>query len=256
MSQKTHLLVLDSRDRLNYPVSSTHDCQLRIRPAIAGFNKVELLSFQLVLSHYNVKSNINRISFTVGSTNYTIQIPPTSYTPCTLTAMMKRLMEEASGETFDIFYDTGLFRFVWTITSAPTFFFAWNGLVDSMADLLGFKNQANTSASQTIQSIEAVNLNLPSYFYIQIPEFNIHVRSSHENDYATFVIMNTGNGGDVMTHQQFLSYQILEYFQASSLSSVNVRIKGRNNEDIDLNNSNWTMILRLHYPDSVDGVGV
>ena len=255
MSQRTHQLVLDSRDRINYPISSSHDCQLRIKPSIKGFNKVELLGMQIIETSYNITSANNRVSFTVGGTNYVVAIDPTSYSPCTLAAELKRIMEAASAETFTIYYDTGYFKFGFTIDSAPSFQFNWAGLVNSAGYILGFTG-FDTGVTKTIYSVVASSLNLPPYYYVQIMEFGSHTRSSHENDWATFCIMNTGNGGDILNHTMFSTYQLLEYFGSSELSTVNVRIKTRDNNYVDLNNSDWFMLLRLHYPDGVEGIGV
>lgn len=52
--QKTHILVLDSRDRQNFTVSNSNNCRLTLSPAVGGFNKIELLSFQIPLTNYNI----------------------------------------------------------------------------------------------------------------------------------------------------------------------------------------------------------
>jgi len=87
-------------------------------------------------------------------------------------------------------------------------------------------------------------------FYIQIPEFGSHVRTTHENDWATFVITSFGNSGDINQFNMFSHYQLLEYYGQSNLRDINVRIMSRGNTLVDLNNSDWVMVLKLHYPDT------
>src|SRR3970040_566893 len=116
--QKTHILVLDSKDRLNYETSNSNDCRLFVSPSVGGFNKFELLSFSLPLTQYNVTTDNNQIYFNISGTNYTATITPTSYNTCTLPLEIKRAMEAiAVGNTFDVWYDSGLFKLVFTITS-------------------------------------------------------------------------------------------------------------------------------------------
>src|SRR5688572_29079910 len=114
MSQKTHILILDSRDRLNPTVSNTNDCRLFVKPAVSGFTKVELLSFSLPLTQYNVDNTNNQVYFNVGGSDYTATITEGSYNVCTLTAELKRVLDLVSSASFDIWYDSGLFRLVFT----------------------------------------------------------------------------------------------------------------------------------------------
>lgn len=254
--QKTHILVIDSRDRINPEITNTNDCRLYIKPSVGGFTKVELLSFSLPLTQYNIDSTNNQVYFTVGGTDYTATITPSSYTICTLTAELKRIMDLESSESFDVWYDSGLFRLVFTISSAASFSFTWGtNTSNTAATILGFFN-SNSSTGVTITSTNAINLSLPLYFYVDIPQIGIHCRSTNENDYATFIVASQGNSSSVNVFNMFSSYQLLEQFGHTSLNAIDVRIKERGNKLVDLQNSEWQMVLRLWYPEVRDGSGV
>jgi len=104
MSQRTHTLLIDSRDRVNPSLTNTNDCRLYVKPAITGFTKVELLSFSMPLTSYNVDSTNNQVYFNVGGSDYTASITEGSYNVCTLKAELKRTMDLVSSENFDIWY--------------------------------------------------------------------------------------------------------------------------------------------------------
>ena len=138
-----------------------------VKPSVGGFTKCELLSFSMPLTSYNVDSTNNQIYFNVGGTDYTTSITVGSYNVCTLTPELKRVMDLVSGESFDIWYDSALFRLVFTISTAADFSFTWGtNTPNTAAEILGFLN-SNTSVAQTITSTNAINLSLPLYFYIQ-----------------------------------------------------------------------------------------
>lgn len=255
MSQKTHTLLIDSRDRVNPLTSNTNDCRLYVKPAIKDFTKVELLSFSMPVTQYNVDSTNNQIYFDVGGSDYTASITEGSYTICTITAELKRVMDLASSENFDIWYDEALFRLVFTIGTG-TFSFTWGtNTSNTAAGLLGFLNSDSTPA-QTITSDHAINLSLPLYFYVDIPQFGIHCRSTNENDYATFVVSSLQNSAGINVFNMFSNYQLLERSGNTTLNAIDVRIKERGNKLVDLQNSEWAMLLRFWYPENPSGDGI
>lgn len=253
--QKCHQLLIDSRDRLNPDITNTNDCRFIVRPSIGGFTKVELLSFSMPLTSYNIDATNNQIYFNVGGVDYIASITEGSYNICTLIPELKRVMDLAATESFDVWYDNALFKIVFTISSAPTFTFTWSNTTNSAASILGFLN-ADTSTAMTIISDHAINLSLPLYFYLQLNQFGMHCRSTKDGDWATFIISSLGNSSSINVFNQFSAYHLLEQFGHQSLNEINVRICERGNKPVDLNNSDWSMLLRFWYPDVADGSGV
>ena len=247
---------IDSRDRVNSFTSNTNDCRLFVKPSVGGFTKVELLSFSMPLTSYNVDGSNNKIYFNVGASSYIATITVGSYNICTLTPELKRVMDLASTQSFDIWYDSGLFKLVFTISSAADFAFTWGtNAVNSAFGLLGFRS-TNSTPAQTIISDNAINLSLPLYFYIQINQMGSHARSTNEGDWATFVISSQGNSASINIFNQFSSYHLLEQFGHNSLNAIDIRICERGNKLVDLNNSDWSMLLRFWYKEVPDGSGV
>jgi hypothetical protein len=223
---------------------------------VAGFTKVELLSFSMPLTQYNIDSTNNQVYFSVDGDDFTAEITPGSYNVCTLCSELKRIMNLVSTHIFDIWYDSGLLKLVFTILSFADFAFTFGTNTDnSAAHILGFLESDSVSAA-TILSDNAINLSLPLYFYIDIPQIGIHVRSTNENDFATFIVSSMQNSGGINVFNMFSSYQLLEQFGHSSLSAIDIRIKERGNKLVDLQNADWQMVLRLFYKEVPDGSGV
>src|SRR5690348_7570360 len=116
--QRSHILVLDSNDRLNPDITNANDCRLQIRPAIGGFDKIELLSFTLPIIQYNITASNNTVYFNIGGTDYIATLPDGCYTYLSLPPLLQTQLEAVSGGTFVVQYDELTFKIVVTITSA------------------------------------------------------------------------------------------------------------------------------------------
>lgn len=90
--QKSHILLLDSRDRINPLVTESNNCTLRIDPAVGGFNKVELLSFNVPNIQFNVDSTNNLIYFDDGAP-LTATLTPGAYNYISLPVEVKAQLQ-------------------------------------------------------------------------------------------------------------------------------------------------------------------
>lgn len=255
MSQRCHQLIINSADRINPLITNSNDCRMYVKPAISGFKKVELLSFSMPLTSYNINETNNQIYFNVGGSDYTASITPSSYNICTLIPELKRVMELVSSETFDIWFDNGLFRIVFTISSAADFSFTWEtNTTNTSAAILGFTN-IDTATLATITSTNAINLSLPLYFYVDIPQFGIHSKSTNSDDSATFIVSSLQNSGGINIFNQFSCYHLLEHFGHNILNTIDVRIKQPGNQLLDIQNSDWSMLIRFWWDDNDLDIG-
>lgn len=244
--QKSHILLLDSRDRINPTTTESNNCTLRIEPAVGGFDKIELLNFTIPNIQYNIDSTNNLIYFDDGSA-LTAALTSGAYNYISLPIEIKTQLEAVSGNTFSVTYDENTYKITIAI-SAGTFSLTFGtNTTNSAAGILGFQ-VVDTAAASSHTSYNSINLSLPPYFYIQIPQLGVHVRSSLNGDWATFVINTSGNSGDIESFSMFNRYQLLESFQHSSLGTINVVIKNRGGALLDVRGTEWIMILKLHYP--------
>lgn len=245
--QRSHTLVLDSRDRINKQITDSNNCILRVEPAVGGFDKIELLSFTVPNIQYNINANNNKVYFTDGVTNWTATLTSGAHNYISLPIELKAQMEDVSGLTFDVSYDETTFKLTVTVSSGVFQFKFGTFTTNSAAALLGYQ-ESDTVLASSHPSYYSVNLSLPPYFYIYSPELGRHVSSSNPNDFATFIINTNGNSGDIESFRMFTQYQLLESFQHTSLSSINVMIKNRGGDLLDVRGTEWVMTLKLHYP--------
>jgi hypothetical protein len=246
--QKSHILLLDSRDRINPLVTESNNCTLRIDPAVGGFNKVELLSFNVPNIQFNVDSTNNLIYFDDGAP-LTATLTPGAYNYISLPVEVKAQLEAVSANTFTVTYDENTFKLNIGISAGIFSLTFGTNTTNSAALILGFR-AVDTVAASSQTSYNSINLSLPPYFYVHSPELGIHVRSTKSGDFGTFIINTSGNSGDITQFNMFSNYQLLEAFQHSSLSTVNVTLKNRGGTLLDVRGTEWSMILKLHYPDS------
>lgn len=245
--QRSHILVLDSRDRINKQITESNSCTLRIEPAIGGFDKIELLSFSVPNIQYNIDNSNNKVYFTDGVTDWTATLTSAAYNYITLPIALKDVMDTISGLTFTVTYDESTFKITIAVSSGTFGFTFGTNTTDSAAAVLGFF-EADTALAASHTSDNSLNLSLPPYFYIYSPELGRHVSSSGRDDFGTWIVPNPGNSGDIVNFTMFSQYQLLESFQHTSLSSVSFMLKNRGGELLDVRGTDWVIILKLHYP--------
>lgn len=247
--QKSHILLLDSRDRINPLVTESNNCTLRVQPAIGGFTKIELLSFNVANIQYNIDSTNNKIYFNDGAGDLVATLPSAAYNYLNLPPAIVDALEAVSSNAYTVSYDDSTFKITVTVSSGTFGFQFGTYTTASAAAILGFL-QTDTAMASSHTSYNSINLSLPPYFYVQIPEFGTHVRSSLSGDWGTFIINTSGNSGDITQFNMFSNYQLLEAFQHSSLSTVNVTLKNRGGTLLDVRGTEWSIILKLHYPET------
>lgn len=244
--QKTHIILLDSRDRINPSITESNDCILRIEPAVGGFDKIELLNFTIPNIQYNIDNTNNLIYFDDGSP-LIATLTPGCFNHVSLPIAIQGALEDVSANTFSVMYDENTYKITIAILAGTFSLTFGTNTTNSAAAILGFQSE-NTTAASSHTSYNSINLSLPPYFYIQIPQLGVHVRSSLNGDWATFVINTSGNSGNIEAFSMFNRYQLLESFQHSSLGTINVSIKNRGGTLLDVRGTEWIMILKLHYP--------
>ncbi len=239
------ILKIDSRDR-TLLTDSTHNFKINLRSKYQKVSNIELLNLQLPNTHFNVDSGNNQIHFDEGGGPLIGIVTPGAYTTTTILSVIKTAMEAVGGNTYTITYSNIIFRF--TIASTGPYLFLWGTTTSTMSKLLGFLNVNTTPLSPSITSTNAIDLtNGSDYIFIVIPEFGITSRSSGRDnvDHATWMIPNSSNTSEIIAFNslQFHSISFLE--SPKNISKLGISLKKTGNEDFDIQNSDWSMLLRL-----------
>lgn len=234
-------LLLDSRDRL-VTSPSTSDCTFQLTPALNSCKQVDLVSFAMPNTQYNVNSTNNKIYFNDGANKECfLTIGNTDLS--TLLTEIKTAMEGVSGLIFTVTYTL---QEKIQITATGNFFMRFSVLANSASAILGFNN-VNTTLSPFQLAPNVVNLSLPLYVYIIVDEFSSTTKSTNNFDNASFTVFNNVNGGDVLTFTENSFYPQTASITDTNIQTIHIQLQTYNNTIIDLNGSNWAMLLRIQY---------
>ena len=104
--QKTHIIVLDSADRIS---GDSSDFVVKISPACEAPKIIELLAVNIPLTMYNVTSSNNIIPLWTGFPSqvfHAVIIPPGNYTIDELIVAVAMALTVASGQIFSCTYSS------------------------------------------------------------------------------------------------------------------------------------------------------
>lgn len=116
---------------------------------------------------------------------------------------------------------------------------------NSSAYIMGFNN-ANTSLALSQLSDNCINLSLPLYICCDITELGISCKTT-DNTSTVFVFPNKVNIGDILSYSENTDYKMCARISDRGLRNMQIRFSTSNNVDLDINNADWIMILRLCY---------
>lgn len=239
---KEKYLLIDSRDR-TAASASTCEAYFELSPAMNNCQKIELMSFSVPNTQNNVTQTNNTIYFNDGI-NRNVSIPVGNIDLPTLLTSIKSALESVSALTYTVTYTlsqkiqivaTGNFRFMFGTNT-----------IGSAAAIMGFNN-VDTVLSPFQLAPNVVNLSLPLYFYVCVDEFSTTTKSSNNFDNASFTILNNANGGDVVTFTETSFYPQEARVTDNNIQTLHVQLKNYNNQIMDLQGSNWCMLLRIYY---------
>lgn len=248
-------IVIDSRSR-SAASNSSSDClfQLSNPISLAGRRCVRLLSFVCYSTVYNVTARNNVIPFEENATVKQATVPAGFYTASSLATAVKTALDTASGgfATFTVTYSSTTGKV--TIASTQSFellFASGANSATSMFDVLGFTdasgvNPVDTAPGTSVTAPYIADLSAPSQFYLTLSEFDTHHHTT-EQTYFTFVVPNTSALGSVSTFHYNANYDqtIAVPQNLTHLRTFSVRVHDVRGRVLDLNNSEWTMVVEL-----------
>ena len=244
MSQSgINYLVIDSLDRTKTSASST-DCKFNIYPGLIGCHGVELLSLVIPMTQYNINSTNNIVYFNDGA-NKSVALAIGNYTSTTFPPMLQSALNSVSGIGFTVTYSDTLMML--TITAGSNWNYTFGTNTTNSANYILGANPVDTSPVTSITGPNAINLSLPLYFYVSVNEFQTNVKSSNNIDNGSFVFVNPVNSGDVLTFAENTDYKQRANVTESNIQTLTMRFINHNNQTLDINNANWSMILRMIY---------
>jgi hypothetical protein len=202
---------------------------------------VKLLACNLPNTAYNIRSTNNTLQFQRGSTTYNATIPTGSYTQHTLPQAIADAMNAVDSNGYTCTYSFITFK----LNISGNVIFSLLLATSSLWYELGF-TQSNTATGTSFTAPNILQLGLPLSVYVEIPELSMGMTSSRLFDKCTFVIPISVNSGTIQYFADNSNYeQVYTYKEGRTLYELNVKVRWRNGEQLDLNGADWQFHLLL-----------
>jgi hypothetical protein len=241
--QSPKFFLIDSRDRIS---GSSHNFSVEIKPGISPIKTVKLCGLVLPLTNYIVDTSNQNIYFSDG-TDYIAILTPGIYDYVTILTEIKSAMEAtAYAGTITAIYDVFTFKFTIVGTIAFSLTFETN-TSNSAAYLLGF-NLVDTGSATSHTGDDIAHLSIPPYFYINIDSFNSQTSSTNSEN-STFVIFSQNISGYVNFHWHSTHYPLVIPGPPGNdaIQFLNINIRTRGGDYLNLNDTDWQMLLEFEY---------
>lgn len=235
--------------------SSNFTILLKDKVILNGRKQLCLVNFLGYNTVYNIDSSNNTINFYENSTNKTAIIASGFYNADTLASEIQVVLNNASGgyNTYTVSYSILTNRY--TISAGNAFqllFSSGANAANSPWKVMGFSNSNGTSGIDTTLATsttgnDVVNLSLPLSFYIQINSFGSCNFLTTDGDTFTFYVPSVSSNG------QIIEYRSGGYFEQwinipsniNVIERISVVLKGRNGKELNLNGSEFEMVLAI-----------
>lgn len=235
--------------------SSNFTILLNDKVMLYGRKQLCLVNFLGYNTLYNIDSNNNTINFFENSLNKTATLASGFYNANTLSTEISNVLTNASGgyNTYTVTYSTLTNKY--TISAANNFQLLFSSGANASVSpfkVMGFSNSNGTSGIDTTlgtstTGYDIVNLTLPLSFYVQINSFGSSNFKSTDGDTFTFYVPSVSSNG------QIIEYRSGGYFEQwinipsnmNVIERINVVLRGRDGKDLNLNGSEFEMVLAI-----------
>jgi len=202
------------------------------------------ISITLPYTQYNVNNNNNKIYFDENGTDRTGTLTNGDYSAADLAAEIVVAMDAAGGNDYACTNDSKTYKFTFTKLGTGdnvNFHFTWGTNTSNSARiLLGFTAVDGTSAASQVSN-QAYNLSEPNLIRVIIDGTELE-RSEHEE--ATLSIPTNVTAGSLI-HYVYEKHEVKPFkLNISNVGRVHFRLLDWENNDIDLNGSEWYLKCR------------
>lgn len=247
-------IVINSKDRTSGTSSNFRINLPSNKIKLNGKNKLKLQSIVMYNTLYVINSNNNKIDFNENSTNKTTTLTNGFYNASTLASHIGTAMTSTSSgyATFTATYSTVTGKM--TISSTQNFtlkFLTGTNTATSPYRILGFMDTngilpVDSSVGTSATGNNVVNLGLPTTIYITVKEWNGANVIDTSGTPCSFAIPLMANSNELITLNNQQINQVIEIpSNINILNNISIVLTSNGNVALDLNNSEWSMILEL-----------
>lgn len=240
--------VIDSKDRLNYTLTSSNNFRVDLSNMVPGrISAYGLKSAVIPKTNYNIPAIRNTFTFNDGVADYTITITPGNYTMTQLLTEIVTQLNALGPNTFAITYSDISGKTTWT-TTGPAMVI--NPSLDASQGSILYKMGFVPGVSYTgvsITSPNVANISGVKTAYIRIKQLTQYIRNT-TNSMMNFKVDLSCPFGSIIYFADEAKYH--QYFignkdNISSLGSFDIALTDEYGAYLDLNGSDWSFVLQL-----------
>ena len=234
--------------------TSSSNFSISLNPPIRLERKkrLKLEYLQMYSTIYNIDATNNNLDFFENATNKSIIAITTGiYDATSLGTSLQTALNNASGgfNTYTVSFNTQTKKY--TLSAGNAFILKFANALTSLWKIMGYSTSGGITSvdsvsGTTTSSPFVVNFSLPLSVYIQIPTFQSNYITTSQDRFTYYVPLTVSSGGIV-------EYKSKDYWDqyinvdpyTTSLNKLEVLLTGANNSAMNLQNSEWEMILEM-----------
>lgn len=240
MAETVKLFTINSKDRLKHSASTT-DCKFIFNAINA--TSCDCVSFLCPMTQYNINDTNNLVYFNDGAP-HNFNITSGNYSVYDFIAELQTQFNSVSAG-YLVTYSNVSMKLTITNSVTPFQLLFGSNIINTSAYIMGFNN-VDTALAITHSSNNCIDLSLPLLVHCSISQFGENVDTTN-NSASTFVFTNKVNCSEILIYEEATCYRQCTRIYDHNIQSINVRLTTSSGNLLDINGSDWTMILRMHY---------
>lgn len=249
------IVIFDSRDRMKL-TDSPSDYVIQLKKPIKHCQSVELKEVLIPWTFYNIsaaKTNHQLTFLESGQSDSTITIADGQYGISSLCLAIKTAMDTASpsSQSYTVTYDSNTMKVnILASTTAIILYGSDSAKTTDLEQQIGFLLETASQLSNTSTNVPKILS--PEYLLLTVDFIQDNINTLDSNKNASFVISSNLNansdiGGSVLHLTAENSFnQVIKHLDLN-LQHFRVTIRDEQNNILELNGCDWSMILAFSY---------
>ncbi len=250
LKSRTLQLIINSKDRENYSSTGSTNFEVKLQnPINFDILAYGLESVCIPKTNYNITSGQFQITDSVGV--QIVTIPNGNYSLSTFSTELQTQLNSLGNDTYVV--SSSILTMKLTITSDFTGFVLNPSASNyQVVTSMGFNNSTTyNSVSGVLESPKVIDLSGIKNVYIKIAELTEYMRDT-KNLSSNFKVDYGCSYGSIVYFTNQSKY--LQYYETAQnhirrTDKFSVRLVDEIGDDIDLNGSDWSMVLRFFVKD-------
>lgn len=241
-------LVINSKDRDLVPLGSPSKFRVTLQnPINSNIIAYGLESCTITKSSYNISTLSNTFQVEDSIDTKTVILPVGNYTSTLLISSILDIMNGFGVDTYTLTLNPLTSKL--TITSTyPTFKINPNFFNNPLVVMLGFLNSTVYAAvGGILNSPGLIDVSGLKNLYIRIDQLTEYMRDT-KNLSSTFKIDYSCNFGSIIyfgNQSKYLQYYTTAQNHLQKVEFFDVVLMNENNEEVDMNEVNWSMVIKF-----------